>query len=100
MCALFFAYNRLDYTQNIPEHLARMHELETRKPALWQILLDGNFTVQHSDTAFTALGVVHAKEFGNKIHKGDDGLSGITTNPVALLQYCLTAPILSVISSD
>ena len=77
-----------------------MHELETSSPALWEILLVWNFTVQCSDTAFTAVGVVKAQEFGNKIHKGDGGFSGITTNPDALLQYCLTAPILSVISSD
>ena len=98
MCALFFAYNRLDYAQNIPEYLARMHELETSSPALWEILLDGNFTVQNSDTPFTAVGVDKAQEFGNKIHKGDGGLSGITTNPDAPLQYCLTAPILSQLS--
>ena len=69
------------------------------KPAiLCEIILDGNFTVQHNDTPFTAVSVDQAQEFGNKIHKGDGGLSGITTNPDAFSQYCLTAPILSQLS--
>ena len=29
LCISFFAYNRLDYAQNIPEYIARMHELKS-----------------------------------------------------------------------
>jgi len=31
-CTYFFAYNRLHYAQNIPEYIARMHQLETADP--------------------------------------------------------------------
>ena len=47
---------------------------------------------------FTA--VDQAQEHGNKRCKGPGGLSGITTNPEALLQYCLTAPIFSKLSAQ
>ena len=36
----------------------------------------------------------------SKIHKGDGCLVGITTNLRVLLQYCLSAPILSQISFE
>ena len=28
LCVYFFAYNRLDYAQNIPEYIVHMHELK------------------------------------------------------------------------
>ena len=30
MCSLFFAFNRLDYAQNIPDYIAHMRKLETQ----------------------------------------------------------------------
>ena len=74
-----------------------MQELETKHPETWQVLYDSQLTVQNNEIPFTS--VDHAQEFANKIHKGDGGLSGITTKPDTLLQYCLTSPMLTKLSS-
>ena len=34
MCAYFFAFNRHDYAQNIPDHIAHMYQLETSHPQI------------------------------------------------------------------
>ena len=41
LCVYFFAYSRLDYTQNIPEYIARMHE-SRRNP--WDHIVLEDFT--------------------------------------------------------
>ena len=100
MGILFFSFNRLDYAQNISEYIARMQDLEVRSPTLWQLYEEGHFTVKSNDIPFTAVGVDQTQRFANKVHKGEGGLSGITTSPETLLQYCLTAPILAQLSRE
>ena len=84
MCSLLFAFNRLDYAQNIPDYMAHMQELETQHPEKWQVLYESQFTVQNNEIPFTSVGVDHAQYFANQIHKRDGGLSGITTKPDTL----------------
>lgn len=61
MCINFFAYNRLDYAQNIPKYIARMHELKTADPDTWDEFLRGNFTVNTSNSVpFTCIDVDQA----------------------------------------
>ena len=43
MCVYFFAFNRHDYAQNIPDHIAHMYELETSHPHIWNDLKSGEF---------------------------------------------------------
>ena len=66
MCPAFFSYNRFDYAQNIPAYIANMHDLEVSSPEEWKAVEDGNFTVQGSNVPFTAIGIDHAQEYGNK----------------------------------
>lgn len=42
MCVYFFAYNRHDYAQNIPDYIAHMHHLESSHPSVWQDLKSGD----------------------------------------------------------
>jgi len=48
LCVYFFAYNRLDYAQNIPEYIACMHDMKTTDPDIWQEFVNGEFTVNTS----------------------------------------------------
>ena len=96
LCVYFFAYNRLDYAQNIPEYLARMYQMESADPKVWLQLLSNEFTVNTSNRIpFTRLGLDHAQEHVNKNLKGQGAISGITQNPATLLKFCMCAPELS-----
>ena len=101
LCVYFFAYNRLDYAQNIPEYIARMHELQSSDPYIWQEFVDGDFTVNtNAGIPFTRIGVDQAMEHLNKNTKGQGGISGITSYPKTLLKYCLTAPELARLATE
>lgn len=101
LCVYFFAYNRLDYAQNIPEYIARMQEIQTTDPMIWQEFVNGDFTVNTSNTIpFTRIAVDQAMEHQNKSTKGQGGISGITSNPKTLLKFCLTGPELARIASE
>jgi len=94
---ILFAFNRLDYAQNIPEYLARMHDLQTTEPEIWQEFVNGDFTVNSSsEVSFTRMGVDHAMDHPNMCMKGQGGISGITSSPATLLKVCLSAPALPV----
>lgn len=76
LCIYFFPYNRLDYAQNIPEYIARMHKLESADPETWDEFLRANFTVSISNNEpFTRTGLDHAMEHPNKAAKGQGGIS-------------------------
>ena len=101
LCVYFFAYNRLDYPQNIPEYTARMHEMATTDPDIWQEFANGDFTVNTSNTVpFTRIAVDQAMEHLNKAAKGQGGISGITSNPNTLLKFCLSGPELARIATE
>jgi hypothetical protein len=104
LCVYFFAYNRLDYAQNIPEYTARMHEMKTTDSKIWQEFVKsfyGDFTVNTSNTVpFTRIAVDQAMEHLNKSTKGQGGISGITSNPKTLLKFCLTGPELARIAAE
>jgi hypothetical protein len=92
----FFAYNRLDYAQNIPEYVACMYQLERTDPKVWLQFLSNEFTVNTSNIIpFTRLGLDHAQEHVNKNLKGQGAISGITQIPATLLKFCMCAPELS-----
>ena len=79
----------------MPEYIATMYHLQHTNPEVWDDFAQGNFTVKTNPVAFTAIGVDQAQEYVNKGHKGDGGVSEITTNPEALLRYCLSTPELT-----
>lgn len=100
LCINFFAFNRLDYAMHIPEYVARMYDLQESNPEVWHDFEEGGFVVQTNPISFTAIGVDHAHEHLNKVHKGDGGISGITTHPESLLRYCLSSPVLARLSQE
>lgn len=89
------AYDRLDYAQNFPEYLAHIQELRDNHADIWTDFEQGMFSVKTNKIAFTAIGIDHAQEHINKIHKGEGGLTSITTNPEAFFNFCLSAPVLT-----
>ena len=100
MCVYFFAFNRHDYAQNIPDHIAHMYELETSHPHIWNDLKSGEFVVNTNPIAFTSIGPDQAQEHLNKVLKGDGAISGITTDPQGLLKYCLSSPELARLAGE
>lgn len=100
LCIWFFAYTRLDYAQHVPEYIARMNHLKKTNHDIWDDFAKGNFTVKTGPVAFTAIGVDQAQEYVSRSHKGDGGVPGITTNPEALLRYCLSTPELTRLSAE
>ena len=96
----FFAYNRLDYAQNILEFVARTYASKICSPTLWKRLVDGEFASTQGPIPFTSIGLDQAQEHKNKILKGEGGIKGIANKPAGLLKYCLAAPELSRISTE
>lgn len=97
MCVYFFAFNRHDYAQNIPDHIAHMFELETSHPHIWKNLKSGEFAVTPNSIAFTSIGPDRAQEH---LNKGDGAISGITTDPQGLLKFCLSPPELARLAKE
>ena len=64
-----------------------MLDLEQKDIATWNILKQGNFSLNKSSVPFTAIGVAHGIEQENKSMK----IKGITNNERALDEYFLTA---------
>ena len=54
MCVYFFAYNRHDYAQNIPDHIEHMYHLETSHSHICYDLQSGEFVVKTNPIAFTS----------------------------------------------
>ena len=73
LCVYFFAYNRLDYAQNIPEYIARMQDMETKYPDIWHEFVNNRgFTVNTSNAVpFTRIAVDQAMEHLNMEHQTD-----------------------------
>ena len=95
ICIWFFAYNRLDYAQNIPEYKAHMHQMQQSNPDVWHEFENGVFTVNTNPVPFTAIGVGQAQKHVIKVHKGHGCMSGITHSPEALLICCLSTSVLA-----
>jgi hypothetical protein len=100
LATYFFAYNRLDYSQNILEFVARVYDAKDTNPEIWEGMLNGGFATATKNIPFTSIGLDQAQEHDNKNIKGDGGIKGITTQPSALLKYCLAAPELSRIAQE
>ena len=101
LCVYFFAYNRHDYAQNIPEYIARMNQLKIDDSQTWDKFMAGDFTVSATNQVpFTRLGVDQAQEHVNKKLKGQGAVNGITQSSSTLLKFCLCAPELARISGE
>ena len=92
--------NIVHYALNLPEYIARMYQLQQTHPEVWHDFENRGFTIKTNLVAFTAIGVDQAQEHMNKIHKGDGGLSGITTDPNSIIRYCLSTPEFALFSAE
>ena len=69
-----------------------MYNLQQSHPQIWQDFQNGEFVVTKNAIPFTPIGPDQAQEHVNKVHKGDGAISGLTTDPQALLKYCPSSP--------
>ena len=63
-----------------------MFALKEKDEETWNFLNDGNFSVNKSNIAYTALSADHALEQANKTMKIHGGIEGIANNQVSLDQ--------------
>ena len=87
----FFAFDMVNYARLSPVYISQMLNLEQEDIATWNILKQGNFSVNKSSVPFTAIGADHGIEQENKSMKILGGIKGITNNQRALDEYFLTA---------
>ena len=73
-----------------------MVQLQTNDKQSWDSLKD-NYSVSKNAISFTSIGHDHAIEQNNKKMKVR-GIIGLTQNMVALYCFCLTTPLLKLIS--
>lgn len=87
--------------QNITEFIARMHAMDNKEPNIWQDFATGDFVVNKNNAmSVMRIGVDQAMEHLSRATKGPGGISGITSNPVTLLKFSLTAHALQRLSTE
>jgi hypothetical protein len=64
-------------TQDTPEYLVKMQDLERTDPDICEEFMQGNVCVETTDRAFTSIDVDHAHEQENRKMKVLGGLTGI-----------------------
>ena len=88
----FFAYDMINYARLTPVYLAQMYALKDSDPVTWDLFKQGNFSVNKTKVAFSAIGCDHAMEQQNRAMKVFGGIKGIANNVLALEQYFLLIP--------
>ena len=58
-----FAYNRLDYAQNILEFTAWAYATKQVNPSIWRRLMDGEFAITQNKIPFTSIGTDQAQKY-------------------------------------
>ena len=96
-CKYFFAHNQLNYARMTPLYLENVTKLKTPHYESWQYL-EENFCIIKSKIPFVGIGSNHASEQENKVMKLPGGVIGLTQNQAALNRFCLSAPILSLLT--
>ena len=69
-----------------------MYALKQSDPVTWEFFKPGNFSVNKTRIAFSAIGADHAIEQENRAMKVLGGIKGIVNNEKALDQYFLIVP--------
>ena len=69
-----------------------MYALKDSDPVTWDLFKQGNFSVNKTKVAFSAIGCDHAMEQQNRAMKVLGGIKGIANNVLALEQYFLLIP--------
>ena len=55
LCIWFFAYNRLDYVQIIPLHIAQMYYFKTTNPQMWNKMEKGGLVIKKTHPQLSML---------------------------------------------
>ena len=69
-----------NYARLMPVYMAQMHALKESYSIIWQYFHDGNFSVNKSSCAFSAIGEDHGTEQENRSLKVLSGAKGILLN--------------------
>ena len=84
MIPYFFVHDLQNYAHLMLVYRAEMHALKESDPTIWQYFPDGNFSVNKSSCAFSAIGGDHGIEQENHSLKVLGGVKGILLNKAAL----------------
>lgn len=96
----FFAHDLQKYARLMPEYLAQMYELRTSNPNAWQYFNQGNFSMNKSTCAFSAIGADHGVEQENRALKVLDSVKGLLINKSALHRFSFVSPELNRLCDD
>ena len=100
MIPYFFAHDQLNYARLSPVYLSEMAVVQESEPEIWNLFMEGNFSVQKNKIPFTAIGADHALEQENKNIKVLVGVKGLLQNDSALVRFGLISPVLNQICEE
>ena len=80
--------------------IAGIHNLEEEHPDVWDMFMDGQFSVQKKEIPFVAIGIDQAGEQVNAEIKSQGGIIWITRNNNSRLRHFLIAPVVSTIYQE
>ena len=98
MIPYFFVHDLQNYAHLMSVYRVQMHVLKESDPTIWQYFHDGNFSVNKSSCAFSAIGRDHGIDKENRSRKVLGGVKGILLNKAALHRFSLASPELNSIS--
>lgn len=96
----FFALDHIHYARWTPVHIRDMVTLAELHPSVAAQFQLGNFTVQKTKRAFSAISVDHAHEQANKLIKEEGGAVGLTESEQALRRWMVAGPEISRMLND
>ena len=79
-----FGIDHTNYCRWLPVHISDMVNLPNNHPEIYRQFKKGNFAVQKTKNAFSALAIDRCHERANELIKGDGGAVGLTENPQPL----------------
>ena len=86
---LFFSFDRTNYARWAPLYFDDCLKLEEKFPILYQKFMEGDFCVQQSTRASSAVLMDQALEQSYKTAKGKGGVIGITTRKATIAKWSL-----------
>ena len=87
MVPYFFAFNMLNYARLTAVYLSQMTELKEKDLEAWEVLQQGNFSVNKSSVPFSAIWADHGLEQQNHALKFFGGIKGIANSQAALDEF-------------
>ncbi len=88
----FFALDHPNNARWLPIHVRDMIALDVVAPSIATEFKKGNFVVQKTHHAFSAIAIDHAQKQNKKIVKGVGRVIGLTENASQLLRWMVCGP--------